>query len=78
MQQRTGEGFGVMLKTVGGNRLVKRLLCKFANWILRRYTRPEIAFNTDVYINGRTYKLIQATSNIYPYGNRNITFEVQE
>lgn len=67
-----------MLRIVGGNNLMKRLLCRFANWILRMYTRPEIAFNTDVYINGRKYKLIQATSNIYPYGNRNITFEVQE
>ncbi len=57
---------------------MKRLLCKFANWILRKCTHPEVAFNTDIYINGRTYKLIQATSNIYPYGNRNITFEVQE
>ena len=56
---------------------MKRLLCKFANWILRRYTESEIAFGTDVYINGRTYKLIQATSDIYPYGNKNITFEVQ-
>lgn len=57
---------------------MKRLLCRFANWILRKCTHSEIAFNTDVYINGRAYKLIQATSTIYPYGNKNITFEVQE
>ena len=55
---------------------MKKVLCKIANWILRRCTNPEIAFGTDVYINGRTYKLIQATSDIYPYGNKNITFEV--
>ena len=55
---------------------MKKVLCRFANWILRKCTSPEIAFNTDVYINGRTYKLRQATSEIYPYGNRHITFEV--
>lgn len=56
---------------------MKKILCKFANWILRKCTSPEIAFNTDVYINGRTYKLLQATTHIAPYGNRNITFEVE-
>ena len=68
---------GVRSKNQERGSLMKRLLCKFANWILRRYTESEIAFGTDVYINGRTYKLIQATSDIYPYGNKNITFEVQ-
>ena len=56
---------------------MKKLLCKFANWILRRFTSPETAFDKDVYINGRTYKLLQATEEIYPYGNRRITFEVE-
>ena len=38
---------------------MKKILCKFANWILRKCTNPEIVFNTDVYINGRTYTYIE-------------------
>lgn len=57
---------------------MKRIICKFANWLLRRCTKPTIAFTDDVYINGRTYKLVKATHEIYPYDNGIIIFEVTE
>ena len=46
---------------------MKKILCKFANWILRKCTGPDIAFGKEIYINGRTYTLIQATREIKPY-----------
>lgn len=55
---------------------MKRLLCKFANWILRRCISPVIAFNDEVYINGKTYKLVKATAEISPYVHTVINFEV--
>lgn len=57
---------------------MKRMICKFANWLLRRCTNPTIAFKDEVYINGRTYKFVKATHEIFPYGNGIITFEVTE
>lgn len=54
---------------------MKKLLCKFANWILRQCTNPEVAFGADVYINGRTYTLIKATTEINPC-RYSIMFEV--
>ena len=55
---------------------MKRLLCEFANWILRRYTESTVAFGEDVYINGKTYKLVKATTEMSPYSSIVITFEV--
>ena len=55
---------------------MKKLLCKFANWILRRCTSSVIAFNDKVYINGRTYELVKATTETSPYAYTIINFEV--
>lgn len=55
---------------------MKEKLCKLANWILRKYTEPTIAFGKDVYINGRTYELVRATSEFSPYEYSIINFEV--
>lgn len=55
---------------------MKKLLCRFANWILRMYTSPVIAFNDKVYINGKTYTLVKATTDISPYAHTVINFEV--
>ena len=55
---------------------MKKLLCRFANWILRKCTEPTIAFEEDVYVNGRTYRLIKATTEVSPYANVVINFEV--
>lgn len=55
---------------------MKKLLCRFANWILRRCTEHTIAFNNEVYINGKTYTLIKATTEISPYVHTVINFEV--
>ena len=55
---------------------MKKLLCRFANWILRRCTEPIIAFNDKVYINGKTYELVKATTEISPYAYTIINFEV--
>jgi len=55
---------------------MKKLLCRFANWILRKCTGPLIAFNEDVYINGNTYKLVQVTTEMSPYSHVVINFEV--
>jgi hypothetical protein len=55
---------------------MKKLLCKFANWILRKCTSPVIAFNEDLYINGRSYKLSKATTELSPYAHTVINFEV--
>ena len=57
---------------------MKRIICKFANWLLRRCTNPTVAFKDEVYVNGRTYKLVKATAETYSYGNCIITFEVME
>ena len=55
---------------------MKKLLCKFANWILRKCTQPTIAFTDDVYINGRTYKLVKSNTEISPHFYTTINFEV--
>lgn len=55
---------------------MKKILCRFANYILRKCTDPVVAFNSDLYINGRTYTLIQATTEFRPLIHTNITFEV--
>ena len=55
---------------------IKKLFCKFANWILRKCVEPTTAFNNYVYINGRTYQLIKATTEISPYSYYTINFEV--
>lgn len=55
---------------------MKKLLCRFANWILRRCTEPIIVFNDKVYINGKTYELVKATTEISSYAYTIINFEV--
>lgn len=55
---------------------MKKLLCKFANWILRRCTSEVITFQDEIYINGRTYKLLKATTEISPHTYTVIHFEV--
>lgn len=55
---------------------MKRLLCKFANWILRKCTAPIIGFEEDLYINGKTYKLVQASTEVSPHSYVVIHFEV--
>ena len=55
---------------------MKRTICKFANWLIRRCTKPIIAFKDEVYINGRTYTFVKAEMEIFPYGNGVINFEV--
>lgn len=55
---------------------MKKLLCRFANWILTRCTEPTIAFNDKIYINGKTYTLVQATTKTSPYAYTVINFEV--
>ena len=55
---------------------MKKLLCKFANWILRKCTKPTIAFEDDLYINGNTYKLIQVNTEMSPHSYTTIHFEV--
>ena len=55
---------------------MKKLLCKFANWILRQCVEPTIAFKEDLYINGKTYKLVQVTTEMSPYSHVVINFEV--
>ena len=57
---------------------MKRMMCEFANWLLRKCTKPTIAFKDEVYINGRTYKFVKATAETFIYGNSIITFEVTE
>lgn len=55
---------------------MKKLLCKFANWILRRCTGDVIAFEDELYINGATYRLVKATTEISPHAHTVIHFEV--
>lgn len=57
---------------------MKRIICKFANWLLRRCTDPMIAFGGEIYINGKTYKLVRATREITSYYLDTITFEVRD
>lgn len=55
---------------------MKKLLCRFANWILRKCTEPTIAFEDDLYINGKIYKLVHVTTEMSPYSHATIHFEV--
>lgn len=55
---------------------MKKLLCKFANWILRKCLNQTMIFDENVYINGQTYKLAKATSEISPHQYTVINFEV--
>ena len=55
---------------------MKKLLCRFANWILRKCLNQTMTFNENVYINGRTYKLAKATTEISPHQYTIINFEV--
>ena len=56
---------------------MKRIICKFANWLLRRCTDPMIAFGEEVYINGRSYELVQVTHKINTCCYTELTFEVR-
>ena len=38
---------------------MKKLLCKFANWILRHTVDQVVPIDGEIYINGRTYHLTQ-------------------
>ena len=55
---------------------MKKLLCKFANWILKRCLNQNMTFDENVYINGKTYKLVKATAEMSPHQYSIINFEV--
>ena len=56
---------------------MKKLLCKFANWILRRCLNPTTPYGSDIYINGRAYMLRKVeTEYISPRPYVVINFEV--
>ena len=55
---------------------MKKLLCKFANWILRKSLNPITTFNNKIYINGREYTLSKATSEMSRHAYTIINLEV--
>ena len=55
---------------------MKKLLCKFANWILRRCTNPIVGINDKVYVNGREYTFSKATTEISRHGYSLINIEL--
>lgn len=55
---------------------MKALLCKFANWMLRKCTAPIIGFEEDLYINGKTYKLIEACTEVSPDSYVTVEFKI--
>ena len=57
---------------------MKKLLCKFANWILRRCIHPIVSFNNTIYINGREYTLTHAEADMSPHAYTLIRLELIE
>ena len=55
---------------------MKKLLCKFANWILRKCVDTTLHYNSIIYINGRKYTLRKATTEFSCHPYTVITFEV--
>ena len=55
---------------------MKKLLCKFANWILRKCLNQTMTFDENVYINGKPYNLVKATAEMSPHQYTIINFEV--
>ena len=55
---------------------MKKLLCKFANWILRKCLNPVTKYEDKIYINGREYRLFQAYSEFSRHPYTVINFEV--
>lgn len=55
---------------------MKKLLCKCANWVLRKCLNQTMTFDENVYINGKTYKLAKATAEMSPHNYTIINFEV--
>jgi hypothetical protein len=55
---------------------MKKLLCKFANWILRKCLNPIISYNDKVYINGKEYTFSNATSEMSRHAYTIINLEV--
>lgn len=55
---------------------MKELLCKFANWILRRCLDPMTPYGSDIFINGRAYLLRKTETEFSRHPYTVITFEV--
>ena len=56
---------------------MKNLLCKFANWILRRCLNPTTPYGSDIFINGKAYMLRKVeTDYVSPHPYTVIKFEV--
>lgn len=55
---------------------MKKLLCKFANWILRKCINPIVAVNNKVYINGVAYTFSKATTEISRHGYSIVNLEI--
>ena len=55
---------------------MRKLLLKFANWIVRKCTGQTIGFKDKIYINGREYKFSHITTEISRHGYSIINIEV--
>ena len=55
---------------------MKKLLCKFANWVLRKYMNPITRMNGKIYINGREYTVRSVSSEFSRHPYTVINFEV--
>ena len=57
---------------------MKKLLIKFANWILRRYIPSVFSFDEDVYVDGHAYELKAASWRINPPGGGETTLVLRD
>lgn len=57
---------------------MKKLLIKFANWILRECIPSVFSFDDELYINGHTYELKEVTRTFEPDGSGELTVVVRE
>ena len=55
---------------------MKKLLCKFANWILRKCTDSVVTVNNKVYVNGVEYTFSKMTSEISRHGYAIVNIEL--
>lgn len=57
--------------------MMKRIICKFASWLLRKCTDTVIEFGDDIYINGDAYELVEAEHEMTAYEYDTIHFTVR-
>ena len=67
-----------MVRRRMGGRRMKKLLIKFANWILRKCIKSKIGFGDKVFVNGVEHTFSKVTTEISPQGYSIVNIELIE